>query len=118
MARSDFTIVDFNTVFTPNAPTATETFTVEGNPRGPSYLLIQAHDVEAGGHSIAINGQVLPELGLAPNLPPAEDKRWRTWTQQIPANVLHAGDNRITITQSGQDSFRVAGVVIHWREAG
>lgn len=112
MARSDFTMVTFNHSFNAASPSETRNFSVEGNPVRDGYLLVQAFDVERNSHEIAINGQRLPGF----DLPRDGNNEWQTWMEQIPHGFLNSGQNRITIRRRGNDDFRVANVVIHWRE--
>jgi hypothetical protein len=130
MPRSDFAWVNFDHTFTAASPSADRTFQVEGLPVPASppgqnvaatgYVLVQALDVEntAGGtestHEISINGTALPSFDL-----PVEGGAWQTWMDRIPPGVLVPGANRIRITRGpAEDGFRVANVVVHWREQG
>ena len=131
MPRSDFAWVNFDHTFTAGSPSADRAFQVEGVPVPASppgqnvaaagYVLVQALDVEntAGGaestHEISINGTALPSFDL-----PVEGGAWQTWMDRIPPGILVSGANRIRITRGAGDAdgFRVANVVVHWREQG
>ena len=115
MARSDFAWINVDELFTAANPSATRSFTVEGEPLGTGFLLIQLHDVESGGHRIAINGHDLPSFDIVPS---AASGVWTTWMDRIPPGFLTQGTNRITIRRTGDDSFTVANVAVHWREPG
>ncbi len=112
MARSDFAWVNFDQQFNSSTTQATRSFTVEGNPIGTGYLLIQAFDVERGNHQILINGQALPSF----DIPTHGNRQWFTWMDRIPAKYLEPGTNRLTIQRMGAEDFFVANVAVHWRE--
>jgi hypothetical protein len=114
MARSDFVVVSFNQTFNASNVIASETFTVEGTPTGPAYLLIQARDVEQGNHQIRINGVDLPDLDIPSHSNNSQE--WFTWMDVIPAGRLESGQNTITIRRVANEDFRVNNVAIHWRE--
>lgn len=131
MTSSDFAWVNFDHVFTPNSPTATRTFQVDGvpvaanpndvasNAKAEGYVLVQALDVENSSgsteslHRIQINGTDLPAFDI-----PVEGRAWQTWMDRIPPGLLKFGDNRITVIRGGNDAdnFRVANIAVHWRE--
>lgn len=111
-ARSDFEWVTFDATFTAANPAHTRQFAVEGNPVRNAYLLIQVFGVDAPNHEIFINGCRLPSF----DIPPHAGHQWMTWMDGIPCGFLKPGGNDITIRRIGNDDFRVANVVISWRE--
>ncbi len=110
--RSDFEWVTFDTVFTAESPSHTRQFAVEGKLVRHAYLLIQVFGVNTPNHEIFINGNRLPSF----DIPPHAGNQWMTWMDGIPQGVLQSGGNAITIRRVGNDDFRVANVVISWRE--
>lgn len=114
MTRSDYAWVNFDEDFNENNPSATRTFTVDGNPTETAFLLIQTHDVEAGTHRILINNRELPSFDLVPG---GLSDKWTLWMDRIPPGYLTHGSNRVAIHWTGSDSFRVANLAVHWRES-
>jgi hypothetical protein len=118
LARADFAFINFDQQFDTGNPRATRTWFVDGVPTGHGYLLIQHLDVELPGHRIRINDRDLPQFDI-----PAQneiDQLWRLWMDRIPPGFIQQGENRVTIirsTTAGTEAFRVANVVVHWREA-
>ncbi len=111
-ARSDFEWVTFDETFTAASPSHTRQFGVEGNPVRNAYLLIQVFGVNAPNHEIFINGNRLTSF----DVPPHAGNQWITWMDGIPYGFLQSGGNDITIRRTSNDDFRVANVVISWRE--
>jgi hypothetical protein len=115
MARSDFMWIAFDEHLTAGNAVVERSFHLEGSPIGTAYLLMQVGDVEAALHQVEINGKDLPSLDIMPS---ADSGVYTTWMDRIPADFLQQGVNRIAIRRTGNDSFRVLNVVVHWREAG
>ena len=115
MARSDFTWISFDEHLTADNAEVGRPFQIEGNPIGTAYLLMQVGDVEAALHQVEINGKDLPSLDIMPS---ADSGVFTTWMDRIRADSLQQGANRIVIRRTGNDSFHVLNVVVHWREAG
>ena len=116
MIHSDFKWVNFDTVFNSTTTEATRTFQVDGIPFDTGYLLIQHFDVELPCHSISINGRNLPSFDI-----PAQqtiDRAWFLWMDRIPEGFLKQGTNEITIKREGSEFFKIANVVVNWRERG
>ena len=118
MARSDYTLIPIDQIFTENNPTITKEFNIEGNPidsnRLDAYLLVQVRSVEDSSHRISINNEDLPSVDLPPA--PENSQAFLLWMDHIPANFLRSGSNTITITRTVNDDFEVRNVVVHWRE--
>ncbi|GFE65735.1 DUF7383 domain-containing protein [Litoreibacter roseus] len=128
MTRSDFAWLNFDTEFTRPNQEATRTFIIDDDPvtasrQGQSvsaegYIMIQAEDVgnssTAEGdvitHRILINGKHLPSFDMV------DREGWNLWMDRIPAGFLKKGDNRLTIRRRAVDRFRVANVMVQWRE--
>ena len=62
MANSDFAWVNFDSDFTAANPVETRNFTVEGDPIGTGYLLVQARSLDAIGSERLVHA-----LGLDPS---------------------------------------------------
>lgn len=128
MFNSDFAWLNFDTEFTRPNQEATRTFFVEDTPvaahQGGSsvtcegYILIQAEDVgnsatEEGDeitHRILINGKHLPSFDMV------DREGWNLWMDRIPKDFLKTGENRLTVRRRAVDRFRVANIVVQWRE--
>lgn len=117
MARSDFNMVDIGHLFTPNQPVMTKHFPIEGNqaPVDDAYLLLQVQGI-AANHTLRINNEIIP--GVALTNAPGDSQVWRLGFTRIPPGVLKLGDNTIRIDRNPNagDNFRVAWVVVNWRE--
>ena len=130
MNRSDFTWLNFDTEFTQPNQEATRTFFIDDEPvlanrTGQSigaegYILIQAENVgnattdegERMPHRILINGESLPAFDMV------DQDGWNLWMDRIPPGILKKGLNRLTVRRRGLDQFRVANIVVQWREKG
>ncbi|WP_282610499.1 hypothetical protein [Pelagibius sp. Alg239-R121] len=128
MFNSDFVWLNFDKEFNRPNEEATRSFYIDeeptaASPRGQNitsegYILIQAEDVgnsstEEGDeitHRILINGKHLPSFDMV-----AADG-WNLWMDRIPKDFLLKGDNCLTIRRRAVDGFRVANVVVQWRE--
>ncbi len=128
MTRSDFAWLNFDTEFVQPNQEATRTFFVDDDPipasrEGQSvsaegYIVIQAHDVgnssteegDAITHRILINGQHLPAFDMV------DREGWNLWMDRIPVGFLRRGENRLTVRRRAVDRFRVANIVVQWRE--
>lgn len=118
---SDFTWVNFDEQFNSTNREATRDFSVDGEPVGTGYLLIQVRDVELSRHRILINGRDLPSFDIPAD---PENQVWRVWMDRIPSGFLQTGQNRLTIRRQFDDpavegdteAFFVANVAVHWRE--
>ena len=128
MFNSDFVWLNFDKEFTRPNEEATRSFYIDeeptaAHPRGQGitsegYILIQAEDVGVGAsepgdeltHRVLINGQHLPSFDMV-----AEDG-WNLWMDRVPENFLKKGENTLTIRRRAVDRFRVANVVVQWRE--
>lgn len=128
MLNSDFVWLNFDTEFTRPNQEASRTFTIDDEPTAASqsgssisaegYLLIQAEDVgnsstdegDAITHRILINGKHLPSFDMV------DREGWNLWMDRIPKNFLKRGQNKLTIRRRAVDRFRVANVVVQWRE--
>lgn len=128
MQNSDFVWLNFDTEFTVAGQEATRTFELEEEPSSASqqgsgisaegYLLIQAQDVgnssteegDAITHRLLINDKHLPSFDLV------DREGWNLWMDRIPRDFLKKGTNKLTIRRRAVDRFRVANVVVQWRE--
>lgn len=127
MFNSDFVWLNFDNEFNRPNEEATRTFYVDeepaaAHPKGQGitsegYILIQAEDVGDGTdageettHRILINGQHLPSFDMV------AEQGWNLWMDRIPKDFLKKGENRLTIRRRANDCFRVANVVVQWRE--
>ena len=128
MNRSDFAWLNFDTDFTQPNQEATRTFFIDDEPVTASrpgqsvssegFILIQAQDVgnsstdegDAITHRILINGQHLPSFDMV------DRAGWNLWMDRIPKGVLKKGENRLTVRRRAVDRFRVANIVVQWRE--
>lgn len=128
MFNCDFVWLNFDNDFNRPNEEATRTFVIDEEPAAASqngtsisaegFILIQAQDVgnsstdegDAITHRILINGQHLPSFDMV------DREGWNLWMDRIPANMLRKGDNRLTIRRRAVDRFRVANVVVQWRE--
>lgn len=128
MLNSDFVWLNFDTEFTRPNQEATRTFRIDDEPTAASqsgssissegYLLIQAEDVGNSStdegdeitHRILINGKHLPSFDMV------DREGWNLWMDRIPKNFLKKGQNKLTIRRRAVDRFRVANVVVQWRE--
>ncbi len=128
MFNSDFAWLNFDTEFTHPNQEATRTFHISDDPVGAhqrgsaitseGYILIQAEDVgnSATGegdeitHRILINGKHLPSFDMV------DRTGWNLWMDRIPKNFLKKGENRLTVRRRAVDTFRVANIVVQWRE--
>jgi hypothetical protein len=116
MSVSDFNIVSINQLFSQANPSVTKFFTIGGDqdPHDDAFLLIQMSGVRKQGHRIEINDTELPgsDLPVAPHESEAEF----TWLEHVPAGVLKAGENKLSIAKGADDNFRIRNVVVNWRE--
>lgn len=128
MLNSDFVWLNFDTEFTRPNQEATRTFHIDDEPTAASrsgssissegYLLIQAEDVGNSAtdegdeitHRILINNKHLPSFDMV------DREGWNLWMDRIPKNFLKKGQNTLTIRRRAVDRFRVANVVVQWRE--
>lgn len=129
MFNSDFVWLNFDQEFTQPNQEATRSFQIDDTPETAStaqsnisaegFLLIQARDVGNSStdegdpitHRILINGRHLPSFDLVDN------EGWNLWMDRIPEGFLRRGTNRLTIRRRAVDRFRVANVVVQWRES-
>lgn len=130
MTRSDFAWLNFDTEFVQANQEATRTFFIDDNPVPASrpgqsvsaegFIMIQAEDVgnsstaegDAITHRILINGQHLPSFDMV-----ARDG-WNLWMDRVPSGILKKGENRLTVRRRAVDQFRIANIVVQWRERG
>ena len=128
MARSDFAWLNFDTEFTQPNQEATRTFVIDDDPVDASrpgqsvsaegYIMIQAQDVGVGSteegdaitHRILINGRHLPSFDMV------DQQGWNLWMDRIPSGFLKKGENRLTVRRRADDRFRVANIMVQWRE--
>ncbi len=128
MLGSDFAWLNFDNEFNRPNEEATRSFVIDEEPAAASrpgqsvssegYILIQAQDVGNGAtdegdamtHRIIINGKHLPSFDMV------DHEGWNLWMDRIPKNFLKKGENRLTIRRRAVDRFRVANVVVQWRE--
>ncbi len=128
MLGSDFAWLNFDNEFNRPNEEATRSFVIDEEPAAASrpgqsvssegYILIQAQDVgnsatdegDAITHRIIINGKHLPSFDMV------DHEGWNLWMDRIPKNFLKKGENRLTIRRRAVDRFRVANVVVQWRE--
>ncbi len=128
MLGSDFAWLNFDNEFNRPNEEATRSFVIDEEPAPASrpgqsvssegYILIQAQDVgnsatdegDAITHRILINGKHLPSFDMV------DHEGWNLWMDRIPKNFLKKGENRLTIRRRAVDRFRVANVVVQWRE--
>ncbi len=128
MFNSDFVWLNFDEEFNSSNKEATRSFTIDEVPVAASqqgspisaegYILIQGHDVgnnasdpgDAMRHRILINGKNLPAFDMV------DRDGWNLWMDRIPDGFLKKGQNRLTIQRRDRDTFKVANVVVHWRE--
>jgi hypothetical protein len=128
MLGSDFAWLNFDTEFDRPNEEATRSFFIDEEPvlasrRGTSvssegYILIQAEDVGNSStdpgdeitHRVLINGKHLPSFDMI------DGEGWNLWMDRIPKDFLKKGENRLTIRRRAVDRFRVANVVVQWRE--
>lgn len=129
MLRADFAWLNFDQEFTRPNQEATRSFVIDDEPERASrpqsnrsaegFLLIQAQDVgnsstdegDAITHRILINGRHLPSFDMV------DHEGWNLWMDRIPAGFLRSGTNRLTIRRRAVDRFRVANVMVQWRES-
>ncbi len=128
MLQADFAWLNFDTEFTRPNQEATRSFVIDDEPtsasrrtantRAEGFLLIQAQDVgnssteegDAITHRLLINGRHLPSFDMV------DREGWNLWMDRIPEDFLVRGTNRLTIRRRAVDRFRVANVMVQWRE--
>lgn len=130
MTNSDFAWLNFDEAFNAANPTATRGFRIDGVPvsatqensdiTSEGYILIQAEDVgrdntakddgDRAEHRILVNGRNLPAFDMIAH------EGWNLWIDRIPEGFLQQGDNRLTVARAPGDNFRIANIVVHWRE--
>lgn len=133
MFQGDFAWLNFDVTFDQPNEEATRSFVIDDSPveatpsnaniSAEGFLLIQARnagaqpgaDGEVTPHEILINGRALPSFDIVGR------DGWNLWMDRIPDGILRRGTNRLTIRRitggdNGNDRFRVANVVVQWRE--
>ncbi len=128
MLGSDFAWLNFDKEFDEPNEQATRTFFIDEEPvlasrpgqsvSSEGYILIQAEDVgnssteegEEITHRILINGKHLPSFDMV------DRQGWNLWMDRIPRDFLKKGQNRLTVRRRAVDRFRVANIVVQWRE--
>ncbi|MEM1046259.1 MAG: hypothetical protein AAGL24_08915 [Pseudomonadota bacterium] len=128
MFSSDFAWLNFDKEFTQPNEEATRTFVIDEEPvsavasgsakSSEGYILIQAEDVGNSStdegdpitHRILINGKHLPSFDMV------DRDGWNLWMDRIPKDFLKKGQNRLTVRRRAVDRFRVANIVVQWRE--
>ena len=89
-------------------------FTIEKEPVGRGYFIINAYDVQKKWHRFEINGNPFRSAGLFPD---GSKGKWFTNFAIIPENVLHQGNNTFqVIRETGGDNFLINDIVINWHE--
>ncbi|MEM7709646.1 MAG: hypothetical protein AAF264_02610, partial [Pseudomonadota bacterium] len=61
-------------------------------------------------HRIMINDHHLPSFDMV------DGEGWNLWMDRIPVGVLKRGENRLTVRRRAVDRFRIANIVVQWRE--
>lgn len=127
MINADFAWLNFDTEFTRPNQQATRTFVIDDEPTeaaegqrrsAEGFLMIQARDVGNAGtdegdamtHRILINDKHLPSFDMV------DHEGWNLWMDRIPAGFLKKGNNTLTVRRRAVDRFRVANIVVQWRE--
>ena len=109
-----------NDIFAPDYPfrgdiSGTFNFTIDTNPVGQSYLLVQIFGSYFQGHTININGQeVTSPLG---NFGSTGDANWTTLTVLIDDGILKEGLNSIQFLRNAdsQDNFLIDNIIVNWQ---
>ncbi|MDX8355787.1 hypothetical protein [Cognatiyoonia sp. IB215182] len=128
MLRSDFAWLNFDTEFVQPNQEATRTFFIDDEPvlasragqsvSSEGYIMIQAENVGNSStdegdpitHRILINGEHLPSFDMVAR------EGWNLWMDRIPKGILKKGENRLTVRRRAVDRFRVANIMVQWRE--
>ncbi|NHN60179.1 MULTISPECIES: hypothetical protein [Halorussus] len=87
-------------------------FSVPTDRASDPYVGLQAFRVDEYGHELRLNGESLGGF----DVPPADG--WQYWEDAITAAELDEGTNTLRVhrDESGDDSFAVNNVTVHWRE--
>jgi hypothetical protein len=128
MQASDFVVVPIqqhlgdnkNDIFAPGYPyrgdvSDTFNFTIDNDPTGKAYLLVQIFGSYFEGHTILINGKnVTSPEG---NFGNSGTMNWSTLTVLINDNTLKQGQNTIQFLRnpSTEDNFLIDNVVVNWK---
>jgi hypothetical protein len=128
MHNADFAWLNYDTAFAGASPEATRSFFIEDAPlpacrpgtpvAAEGYILVQievgwTEDVPGDTEvplRILVNGNHLPAIDLV-------SRAGRSlWMDRIPPGFLKKGENRVTVRCGARDAFRVANIVVQWRE--
>ncbi len=125
---SDFTVVPIqqhlgdnkSDIFAPSYPyrgdvSDTFNFTLDRDPIGSAYLLLQVYGSYFQGHTIMINGQEI--TGPQGNFGSTGFGNWATLTVLVDDNTLKQGQNTIQFLRNPEtpDNFLIDNVVVNWR---
>ena len=109
-----------NDIFAPGYPfrgdvSDTFNFTIDNQPDGEAYLLVQIFGSYFEGHTIIINGKNItsPEG----NFGNSGAMNWSTLTVMINDNTLKQGQNTIQFLRNPNtdDNFLINNVVVNWK---
>lgn len=109
-----------NDIFAPGYPyrgdvSDTFNFTIDSDPNGEAYLLVQIYGSYFEGHTIIINGKNVTSPGG--NFGNSGSLNWSTLTVLIDDNTLKQGQNTIQFLRNPntEDNFLIDNVVINWK---
>lgn len=109
-----------NDIFAPGYPyrgdvSDTFNFTIDSDPNGEAYLLVQIYGSYFEGHTIIINGKNITSPGG--NFGNSGSLNWSTLTVLIDDNTLKQGQNTLQFLRNPntEDNFLIDNVVINWK---
>lgn len=109
-----------NDIFAPGYPyrgdvSDTFNFTIDSDPNGEAYLLVQIYGSYFEGHTIMINGKNATSPGG--NFGNSGSLNWSTLTVLIDDNTLKQGQNTIQFLRNPntEDNFLIDNVVVNWK---
>lgn len=128
LQASDFVVVPIqqhlgdnkNDIFAPGYPyrgdvSDTFNFTIDNDPNGEAYLLVQIFGSYFEGHTILINGKNV--TSPAGNFGNSGSMNWSTLTVLINDNTLKHGQNTIQFLRNPntEDNFLIDNVIVNWK---
>ena len=109
-----------NDIFAPGYPyrgdlSDTFNFTIDSDPNGEAYLLVQIYGSYYEGHTIIINGKNVTSPGG--NFGNSGSLSWSTLTVLIDNNTLKQGQNTMQFIRNPntEDNFLIDNVVVNWK---
>lgn len=109
-----------NDIFAPGYPyrgdlSDTFNFTIDSDPNGEAYLLVQTYGSYFEGHTIIINGKNITSPGG--NFGNSGSLSWSTLTVLVDDNTLKQGQNTMQFLRNPntEDNFLIDNVVVNWK---